>query len=595
MPTEKELDLSTRWNLREMFATDDDWRKTLSSTMSMVDILAARKGKLADSAAALWETAQQYEAIQKNLEALFVFAHSNFDQNMSDSTAKALFESASNSATQIGEKLSFMAPELMAHTMEEFQSFCQEKPELKLYEFFAKDFFDQKEHILSAEMENLMVRMGDLGGSFQKIFNDLAVNDIEFPELTSPEGEKVKVCEAEYGRALTNPDAGYRNEFYNALLGGYGKHINTITSTYYGSVKHDVFNAKSHNYSSARNRAMSVNHIPEPVYDNLVSTVRKNTEPLHRYITLRKKALGLETYHFSDMMVSLVKDVDRKYSYEEACDLVLKATAVLGEDYTALLKQAMDNRWIDVYPAPNKRSGAYSTGAYRPHHPYVLLNFNGTLDSVFTLAHELGHSLHSFFSNREQPFIYADYTIFCAEVASTLNEELLSRYLYEHSQSNEEKAMLLCKKLDDIRGTFYRQTMFADFELQTHQMVEKGQPLLPDGLCGLHKDLNELYYGPDLEVDSFLSYEWARIPHFYRAFYVYQYATGISAALGIAKRIFSLGDEAVKDYRKFLTTGGSDHSIELLKIAGVDMASPQPVLDTVKIFQDTLAELEKLL
>lgn len=586
---------TTRWNLREMFASDGEWKSTLSETMTMVDALAARKGKLAESASALWETAQQYEAIQKNLYALFVFAHSNFDQDMSNSEAKGLFESASSAGTQIGEKLSFMAPELMEHSMEEFQKFCGEQPELKLYELFARDFFEKKEHVLSAEMENLMVRMGDLGGSFHKIFNDLAVNDIHFPELTAPEGEKVKVCEAEYGRALDNPDAGYRYEFYKALLGGYKDHINTITSTYYGSVKHDVFNAKSHRYSNARSHALHNNHIPEAVYDNLVSTVRENTEPLQRYITLRKKTLGLETYHFSDMMVPLVKDGDKKYTYEEACDLVLKATAVLGEDYTSLLKQAMENRWIDVYPAPNKQSGAYSTGAYLPHHPYVLLNFNGTLDSVFTLAHELGHALHTYFSNQTQPFIYADYSIFCAEVASTLNEELLSRYLFSRSRSNEEKALLLCKKLDDIRSTFYRQTMFADFEMQTHQMVESGKPLLPDTLCGLHKSLNELYYGKDLDVDDFLSCEWARIPHFYRAFYVYQYATGISASLSIAERIFRLGEEGVKDYRKFLTTGGSDHPIELLKIAGVDMASPQPVLDTVKIFRETLAKLEELL
>ncbi len=587
--------VSSRWNLREMFATDEDWKATLSETMAMVDALAARKGKLAENAAALWETAQQYEAIQKNLYALFVFAHSNFDQDMSDSTAKSLFESASSAGTQIGEKLSFMAPELMGHSLEEFLAFCREKPELKLYDLFARDFFEKKEHVLSAEMENLMVRMGDLGGSFQKIFNDLAVNDIEFPELTSPEGEKVKVSEAEYGRALTNPDAGYRNAFYNALLGGYGKHINTITSTYYGSVKYDVFDAKSHRYPNARSQALKANHIPEEVYDNLVSTVRENTGPLHQYITLRKRVLGVEKYRFSDMMVPLVKEASKKYTYEEACDLVLKATAVLGEDYTAVLKQAMENRWIDVYPAPNKQSGAYSTGAYLPHHPYVLLNFNGTLDSVFTLAHELGHSLHTYFSNQTQPFIYADYSIFCAEVASTLNEELLSRYLFSHSQSDDEKALLLCKKLDDIRATFYRQTMFADFEMQTHRMVERGEPLLPDTLCGLHRDLNELYYGKDLDVDEFLSYEWGRIPHFYRAFYVYQYATGISASLSIAERIFRLGEEGVRDYRKFLTTGGSDHPIELLRIAGVDMASPQPVLDTVKIFRETLAELEELL
>lgn len=587
--------LPTRWNLREMFATDEAWRETMAKTMEMVDALAARQGKTAVSAAALLETANQYIAIEENLSALFVFAHSNFDQNMADSAAKGLFESASSCGTIIGEKLAFLAPELMQYSMEDFDRYCKELPELELYRFFAKDFFARKEHILSAGMENLMVRMGDLGSSFQKIFKDLTVNDMQFPEITTPEGEKVRVCEAEYAKALLHPCQDYRREFYTALLGTYGKHINTLTSAYYGSVKSDVFEAKSRNYSTARARSLDANHVPETVYDSLISTVRENTKPLQEYVTMRKQALGLEPFYFSDFFVPLVEDTERRYTYEEACELVLKATAVLGEDYTAVLRRAMEGAWIDVYPAENKVSGAYSTGAYRPHHPYVLMNFTGTLDSVFTLAHELGHSMHTYFSNENQPAVYADYTIFCAEVASTLNEKLLSQYLLEHTDSREEKALLLSKTLDDIRSTFYRQTMFADFEYQTHKLAEEGKPLLPDTLCGLHRSLNELYYGPDLTVDDNLSYEWARIPHFYRAYYVYQYATGISAAYSIAARIAKDGEPAVKAYRRFLTTGGSDHPIELLRIAGVDMASAQPVLDTIHTFEQTLEQLRALL
>ena len=587
--------LPTRWNLREMFATDEQWKDTMKKTIALVDALAARQGHLAQTPQELLQTAHQYEEIQQNLYALFVFAHSNFDQNMADSAAKELYESASSSGTEIGEKLAFIAPELMQYSMEDYERYCQQLPQLTLYRLFAKDFFAKKEHILSAEMENLMVRMGDLGSSFQKIFKDLTVNDMQFPKLTTPEGEEVQVCEAQYAKALLHPDQNFRREFYTALLGTYGKHINTLTSAYYGSVKADVFDAKSHRYPSARASSLDANHIPETVYDALISTVRENTAPLQQYVSMRKRILGLEPFYFSDFFVPLVPDTQSRYTYEQACELVLAATAVLGEDYTALLRRAMEERWIDVYPAENKVSGAYSTGAYRPHHPYVLLNFTGTLESVFTLAHELGHALHTYFSNEAQPLIYADYSIFCAEVASTLNEKLLGEYLLEHTDSPQQKALLLSKTLDDIRSTFYRQTMFADFEHQTHRMVEEGKPLLPDTLCNLHRELNQLYYGPDLTVDDNLSYEWARIPHFYRAYYVYQYATGISAAYGIAARIRELGKPAVADYRRFLTTGGSDHPIELLRIAGVDMASSKPVLDTIRTFDETRGQLGALL
>lgn len=584
----------TRWSLREMFPTDDDWKQTMEEALKLANALAGRRGHLAETPQGLLETARLYLDMEEKLYRLMVFANSNFDQNMADPEAKKLYEIAQNQATSIGEKLSFMAPELMEHSLEEFLQWCQEEPALKQYETYARDFFDRKEHILSDEMETLLVRMNDMGESFSKVFEDLTVNDMEFPLVHTLEGEEIRANEANYAAALENPDPAFRRDYYKGLLGTYQKHINTLASVHYGSVKNDCFTAKTRRYASARAAALHANHIPEEVYDNLLETVRANVEPLHEYVAFRKERLGLDTLYFSDLFVPLVQESARKYTYEEAQQMVLQATAVLGEDYTRLVQRAFDERWIDVYPREAKRTGAYSTGAYRCK-PYVLLNFTGTLDDVFTLAHELGHSMHTWFSNEAQPFLYANYSIFCAEVASTLNEQLLSRWLFDHTTDENEKALLLCKRLDDIRSTFYRQTMFADFENQTHQMVEKGEPLVPETLCGIHRSLNELYYGKALVVDDYLSCEWARIPHFYTAFYVYQYATGIAAATAIANRIFTEGEKAVADYRRFLTTGGSGHPIDLLRIAGVDMASPKPVLDTIDTFRSTLQELKALL
>lgn len=583
-----------RWSLREMFPADEDWNREMEQASEVAKALAGRKGHLAENAEALAETARLYLELEEKLYRLMVFANSNFDQNMADPAAKKLYETAQNQSTAIGEALSFMAPELMQYSMEDFNRYCEGKPELKEFAHFAEDFFARKEHILSDEMETLLVRMNDMGESFSKVFEDLTVNDMEFPMIQTLEGESIRANEANYAVALENPDPAFRRDYYKGLLGTYQKHINTLTSIHYGSVKNDCFTAKSRKYASARAAALFANHIPETVYDNLLETVRANVEPLHEYVAFRKERLGLDTLYFSDLFVPLVQESARKYTYEEAQKLVLDAVSVLGEDYTALIQKAFDERWIDVYPREAKRTGAYSTGAYKCK-PYVLLNFTGTLDDVFTLAHELGHSLHTWFSNENQPLLYSGYSIFCAEVASTLNEQLLSRWLFEHSTSKEEKALLLCKRLDDIRSTFYRQTMFADFEYQTHKLVEAGEPLVPETLCGIHRKLNEDYYGPELTVDDYLSCEWARIPHFYSAFYVYQYATGIAASTAIAHRIFTEGAPAVADYRKFLTTGGSGHPIDLLKIAGVDMASPKPVLDTIETFRTTLQELKALL
>ncbi len=588
------MEQSMNWKLEDLFSGAEEWKNVLEKTKADAEKLARKKGSVGKTAQDLKETAELYEKMSRGLETVFLYAKCKFDENMADSESKNLYETAVNTATQISEKLSFLAPELMQLTPQIFETYCQEIPALGLYRKFAQDFFEKKSHILSGEMEELLVRLSALGSSFRSAFDDLRVNDIIFPSIEAPDGAEITANEANYQRALSDPNPEFRLRYYRGLLNTYGQYINTFASLYYGSVKRTMFEAKSRRYSSSRAMSLAENHVPESVYDSLLQAVHENQEPMYEYIAYRKERLGLKELHFSDLFVPLVADTGKKYSYEEAKAIVLEALRPLGDDYCAVLQKAMDERWIDVYPAPNKDSGAYSTGDY-DHHPLVFLNYTETLDDVFTLAHELGHAMHTYYSNQNQPYVYAEYTIFCAEVASTLNEQLLADYLYRRAESKEEKAMLLCKQLDDLRSTFYRQAMFADFENETHKMAERSEPLLPSVLCKLHADLNRAYYGPELVVDDTLSYEWARIPHFYRPFYVYQYATGISAAISISRRILSGEKNAVADYRKFLTTGGSDHPIELLRIAGVDMASKQPVLDTVTLFRDTLDRLKELI
>lgn len=587
------MDVQMTWNLEDLFPSEKVWNAKLEEAKALFDQLAAQKGHAAASAADLLRTARLYEESGILFDQLAVYAYCGFHQDMAVEEAKNRMELISNIAASAGEKISYLAPELMQYSMEDFNAYCKEQPELEFYRHFAVDFFEKKAHVLDPGAEEILARMGDLKGSYRKIYDDLTINDTEYPFVDGPDGEKVQVSNAGYGSALLNPNRRYRRDYFEALLGTYGKHMNVLSSNYSGAVKSRVHLARSRKYPTARAHALAENHVPEEVYDNLIENVRAGTGPLQDYVSLRKRVLGVEDFHFYDFFVPIVPDVDRVYSYDEGRELALKATAVLGEDYTALMERAVSERWIDVYPGKNKMNGAYSNGAYGAH-PYMLLNYTDTLDDVFTLVHELGHSMHTYFSNAAQPYIYADYSIFCAEVASTTNEMLLYRYLLDRAESKEQKALLLAKHLDDIRSTFYRQTMFADFENQTHRLAEAGEPLLPSTLCGIHKKLNEDYYGPDFVADETISYEWARIPHFYRDFYVYQYATGISAAIAISRRIFTEGQKAVDDYRKFLTTGGSGHPIDLLRVAGVDMASPKPIQDTVADFAETLAELKKL-
>lgn len=581
------------WDISTMYNSTKEWEKDIQKINKLLEKILAFQNKVTNSAENLSQTLKLQDELLIKLTKVYVFAKINFDTDMANPQNKELFEKADNIYTKVQNSLSFLEPELIKLTPETFAQYKKEKEDLHIYEHMFAKLFTMKNHILSSREEEILSHMNSIASSFEKIYDDLTVNDLDFPVVKDSQGKEYVANNTNYTKVLISPDRTLRKKYFKGLLGTYGKYINSFTSTYYGSVKHAVSLAKLKKYNSSREMALKSNFIPLEVYDNLIDTVSKNTKPLQDYLAFRKEKLQLEDIHFYDLFVPLVEKDNKVYTFEEAKELVLKATSILGEDYITVLETAFEERWIDVYPGKNKISGAYAISAYG-HHPYSLLNFTGTLGDVFTLAHELGHVMHSYFSEKHQPFINSDYTIFTAEVASTVNEQLLLNYLLENSTNKDEKALLLTTHLDNVRSTLYRQTLFAHFEKETHQMVVEGQPLLPDNLCALHEKLYKIYHGTDFYIDDELKYEWARIPHFYSSFYVFQYSTGISAAISIAEKILKEKEVAVENYKQFLTKGGSDYSINLLKIAGVDMTSPQPIKDAIKSFENTLKQLKKL-
>lgn len=586
------------WDLTDIYKSPGEWEKALTEVKGLADKIAGMKGKIASSAQNLLDALKTSDELNMKLARAYSYARMEFDTDMGNDEAKGRFERVDALASTTSDRLAFFEPELLQVNPETFEAYKKEIPELNTYSHTLEKLFRKKEHVLAPEMEEILAKMASLGNSFKKIYDDITVNDLEFPEIEGEDGKPVIANEANYRKCLNSYDRNLRERYFRSLLSTYGTHQNSITSAYYGSVKHDVFVARARKYNSSREMALAGNFIPLEVYDNLIKTVRNNINVLHDYIALRKKVLGLKEIHFYDLFVPLVEKANISYTFEEAKSLVLEALSVLGEDYTGILRRAFDERWIDVYPKKGKRSGAYAMGIYGCH-PYSLQNFSGTLDDVFTLAHELGHVMHSYYSNENQPYTNSHYTIFTAEVASTVNETILYHYLLSKSNSSREKAHLLSMHLDSLRSTLFRQTLFADFEMQVHNLVEKEQPITPKTLRSLYRDLYEIYYGKDFVIDEELTFEWLRIPHFYHSFYVYQYATGVSAAISIAGKILNKaklnGKSALDGYLDFLKSGGSDYSINLLKKAGVDMSTPQPILDALNDFENACSELEKIL
>lgn len=580
------------WNLYPLYRSFKDWESDLQKINIILDQLASKKDSFTQDASNLFDFLEKQEKLEILFSKVYVYAKISFDTDLKDQENKKLFEKADALNYKVQDVLAFIEPELLKISSEEYQEFLRLLPNLKKYNFMFEKLFLTKEHILDAETEQLLSGMDSISSFFEKAYDDLTTGDLEYPTIVEPEsGKEISTNNTNYYLALLNSNRDFRKDFFKSLLGTYQKYSNTIASLYFGNVKKNVLEAKKRNYKSALKMALDSNFIQEDIYETLVKTVRENTDVLEEYLNYRKKELEYEELHFYDLFVPLTQNISKEYTFEEAKEIILEALKPLGEDYLRIIKRAFDERWMDVYPKENKISGAYAIGVYDVH-PYSLLNFKGTLNDIFTIIHELGHVMHSYYSNQEQEFVNSNYSIFCAEVASTVNEQLLYHYLLNNSQTIEMKKYLLNDHLDSLRSTFFRQCLFAEFEKNAHELVEKNQPLTESILSEMYKSLYKNYYGDNFVIDKELEYEWARIPHFYSAFYVYQYATGISAAIAISDKIINDKNYNINNYLSFLKSGDSNYSVELLKLAQIDMSSPEPIKATINNFKETLEELK---
>ena len=593
MKPRSETSIKDTWNLNDLYPGDKECLDDLERIRGIAGRIASYQGRVTSSSDILLETLKLSDEMGILAERAFAYIRLNFDSDMGEPAAKDLLGRLDFLMSYLGEALAFLEPEMLSMDPEVFRSYMLQTPDLSVYHWFMTKLFRMKNHVLSSQEEELMSRMRVVAGNFDKIFDDLIVNDVTFPVIAGPDGEPYPANEANYHLAMESDDRDFRARYYESLLGTYRQFINTICTALAANTHYHVLAAKSRRYTSSLEKALAPNNIPLAVYDNLIAALRDNLAPLQEYLAFRRKALGYDDIHFYDLFTPLVKGVNKSYTFEEAREIVLEAVAPLGLDYQTDMARAFSERWLDIYPSKGKATGAYATGVYGVH-PYSLLNFNGTLDDLFTIIHELGHAMHSFYSDARQPFVDAGYCIFTAEVASTVNEYLLFHYLLKRSVSSQEKAYLFSIHLDSIRSTLYRQGFFADFERYMHASVESGEPLTPQTLCGAYRELYALYYGPDFFIDDLLTYEWSRIPHFYRPFYVYQYATGVSAAICLAKGILEEGESAAGPYLRFLSSGGGKDPIELLKDAGVDLSTAEPILSAVADFAENLASLKQV-
>lgn len=586
----KDIPEKYKWNLGDIFATPADWEKTFEKLSAEYPTLASYKGKLADRNNLL-EFLKRSDSFDVELGKLYCYAYMSYNEDSQDGEKQARYSRVYGLLTQYSAALSFVSPEISAIPDEQLESFIND-PAFSDYDVSLKNILAGKAHILSPEEEKILANVGAFSGQFQEVFNRLDSGDIKFDEITV-RGEKVKLGHGAYSTLLQDKDQSVRKLAFETYYKAYINVINTLAGLYEGSVKADVFRAKTRKFQSTMESALFYEQVDKKVYDNLIKCMHESFQPLHHYIALRKKLMGVETLNMYDLYVAIFEDADISCEYEEACELVKKGLAPLGEDYLKVVQQAFDNRWIDVYETPTKRSGAYSMGVAGVH-PYMLLNYQKTTHDIFTIAHEMGHSMHTYYSEKAQPAAKADYKIFVAEVASTCNEVLLLKYLLSTVTDVKIKKYLLQYYLDMLRTTMYRQAMFAEFEQITHELVEKGQPLIAEVMCNEYLKLNKMYYGEAVHHNDEIKYEWARIPHFYRAFYVYKYSTGIISAVYIAEKILKEGESAVKNYKKFLSLGGSMDPVSELKVAGVDLTSEEPFKIVAKSFEDTLAQLEEL-
>ena len=597
MPTLKNrADIPTEytWNLASIFPDDADWERDFQQISNRLPELEALAGTLARSGQALFTVLQTRDELFQEIERLYVYASMHKDEDTTNSTYQGMADRALQLYVRASTVASYIQPEILALPPEQLEKFMQETPALNLYKQMLDDLNRQRAHVRSAEIEAILAAAGEIASAPGSIFTMIDNADLRLPTIRDEKGEEVQLTHGNYLVYIRSVDRRVRKEAFEGMHGTFLKQRNTVAATLSSHVKADIFDATQHHYRSCREAALAHYNIPESVYDNLIATVSEHIPLMNRYMRLRKRLLGLEELHLYDLYVPIVEETMQEVSYEQARDTVLQALSPLGKQYLSTLEKSFGERWIDVYETPGKRSGAYSGGSYGTT-PFILLNFQNNRDSMYTLVHELGHSMHSYFTRTHQPYQYGDYTIFVAEVASTLNEGLLTEYLLKTTSDRALRLAILNHSLEDFRGTLYRQTLFAEFEYEIHRRAEQGQPLTADMLSSLYHQINEKYYGGETVIDPLIDIEWGRIPHFYSSFYVYQYATGISAASALVQRILHEGQPAVDRYLQFLSSGSSDYSIELLKKAGVDMNSPEPVRLALQLFESHLSQMEELL
>ncbi|MBT2688330.1 oligoendopeptidase F [Bacillus sp. ISL-47] len=595
LPARNEIAAEDTWRLEDVFSTDDEWDKEYKEVEKLIPQAGTYQGKLGASAETLYEALQFQDHLLSRLGKLYTYAHMRYDQDTTNSFYQGMDDRIKNLYSEAASTLAYIVPELLAVDEQKISGFLEEKKELQLYKHSLEEINLQRPHVLSAEQEALLAQASEVLGASSNTFGMLNNADLEFPSINDENGEEVEITHGRFIRFLESDDQRVRHDAFKAVYNTYGKFRNTFASTLSGNVKKDNFNARIRNYDSARHAALAANNIPESVYENLVNTVNNNLHLLHRYVKLRKKVLGVDELHMYDLYTPLVKEVKMEIPYNEAKDLILKGLKPLGEDYLRILKEGFDNRWVDIHENKGKRSGAYSSGTYGTN-PYILMNWQDNVNNLFTLAHEFGHSVHSYYTRKHQPYPYGNYSIFVAEVASTCNEALLNDYLLKTIDDDKKRLYLLNHYLEGFRGTVFRQTMFAEFEHLIHTKAQSNEALTADSLTKAYYELNKKYFGEeDIVIDEEIGLEWSRIPHFYYNYYVYQYATGYSAATALSKQILDEGQPAVDRYIEFLKSGSSDYPIEVLKKAGVDMTSSKPIEDACKVFEEKLKEMESLL
>lgn len=592
MKKRSEADSKYTWKLEDMVAEDSQWEQMFKEASGEISEYASYKGRLAGSADTLYACLLFDDKLSQKIERLYVYARMRSDEDTTVQRYQDMFSRAQTLSYRAAENSSFLVPEILSMDRELLEQYMAADNGIGHFKRALEIILARRDHTLSGEMEELLAQSYDATQGASRIFTMFNNADVKFPVITGESGEGIQITHGNYISLMENQDRRIRKDAFEGLYSVYEQFSNTLAAAFSSNVKQAVFYAKAKKYASSREYYLADNEVPELVYDNLVKAVRENIVKLHEYTRVRKDVLGVDELHMYDLYVPMVAAADRRYTYEEAKSIVLEGLAPLGEEYLSLLKQGFESRWIDVYENEGKRSGAYSWGTYGSH-PYVLLNFHGTLNDVFTLAHEMGHSIHTWYSDRNQPFTYAGYKIFVAEVASTCNEALLIRHLLKKAGSREEKAYLLNHFLESFRGTLFRQTMFAEFEDMAHKKAARGESLTAESLCSIYRQLNADYFGPAMTVDRQIDYEWERIPHFYTPFYVYQYATGFSAAVAISSRIMSGEPGALEGYKKFLSGGCSMKPIDLLKLCGVDMSTTRPVDEALGFFGELIEEFKK--